>query len=53
VEAKGTVNWITPVSSVSTAPVLGRFFASDGGGTLNRVPTDATGTRAAARWRRS
>jgi RHS repeat-associated protein/uncharacterized repeat protein (TIGR01451 family) len=36
-----TVNWITPVQSISTTPIFARFFATNGSGTFN-TPATAT-----------
>jgi RHS repeat-associated protein/uncharacterized repeat protein (TIGR01451 family) len=42
VSNNGVVNWIVPVSAISTSPLLGRFFASpDGNGVFN-IPSTAT-----------
>ena len=34
-----TVSWVSPVQTVSTTPVLGRFYFCDGQGTFNTPPT--------------
>lgn len=39
VSNNATVNWITPVQSISTSPMLARFFFTNGSGVFNTPPT--------------